>query len=108
VFPRALKAITGRSTAPAAVWIGPRCASACEAAAITLSDRPRTALFGMPTAGMTTSNETIDVGHDLTGFYTAGRMARADGRRVDGPIVPQTPYAGDDPQQIKLKLFPAF
>lgn len=97
VFAHSLTDQIGRDSEKAAlVWISPACGSSCEAMAIALADRPRTTLIGKATAGLTTGNESIDIGHVLTGFYTAGWMAHGDGRKVMGKIVPAIDYSGDN------------
>lgn len=78
-----------RATAPALVWIGPGTGSACEALAAALSTRARTRLVGLPSAGLATGNETIEISSDHLVFLTAGRMLVGGQPLEDDRLVPR-------------------
>lgn len=58
--------------APTQFVIGPGCASACEA--VALSAKGRFPLLGQPTAGLTSANEVISLNSDVSMLVTAGVM----------------------------------
>lgn len=96
--------VATRRNAEVIAWIGEGCASACEALAIALSDRPHTRMFGVPTAGLATANESIALNDDIAGYFTAGWMAHSNGRRSPSKIAPTTEFGGEDLTDLLAKV----
>ena len=75
-------------TAWVAVLIGPSTISAGERVAISFRGRVRTRLFGQPTQGMTTANETFDLPDGAKLVVTVSVMADRTGRTYGGTVEP--------------------
>jgi hypothetical protein len=73
---------------PIAVLVGPRTASSGEALALAFIGRPFTQTFGLPTAGLTTSNRPIPLADNAILNLASGVMTDRTGRANNGPIVP--------------------
>jgi C-terminal processing protease CtpA/Prc len=80
-----------RPAAPVAVLIGPLTASSGEFTALALRNRPLTRLFGQPTFGVPTGNETKQLSDGAVIFLTVCRGADRSGETFDGPILPEEP-----------------
>jgi C-terminal processing protease CtpA/Prc len=74
--------------APVAVLIGPLTASSGEFSALALRNRPLTRLFGQPTYGVPTGNETKELADGAMIFLTVCLGADRSGETFDGPILP--------------------
>jgi hypothetical protein len=71
-----------------AVLTGPRTASSGEAVTIAFRGRPRTRSFGLPTAGLSTSNGTFPLPDGAAIFLTTAVEADRTGRRFGDKIEP--------------------
>jgi len=89
-----------RANAHVVAWIGPGCASACEAAAVALLGRPKTRLVGQTTAGYATGNETIFVNKQYDLALTAGRMKDKSGRLIGDSVELQVSSDSNDIAEI--------
>jgi C-terminal processing protease CtpA/Prc len=74
-----------------AVLIGPLTASSGEFTALALRNRPLTRLFGQPTFGVPTGNETKQLSDGAVVFLTVCLGADRSGETFDGPIPPEEP-----------------
>lgn len=95
-----------RSSAPALVWIGPGTGSACEALAAALSTRSGTSLVGLPSAGLATGNETVEISDRYQMFLTAGRMLVGGRTLKDDRLAPAFVLEDAQPAQL-TSLFDA-
>jgi hypothetical protein len=91
-----------RAKAQVIAWIGPGCASACEAAVVALLGRPKTRLVGQSSAGYATGNETIFVNKEYDLALTAGRMKDKSGRLIGDSVEPQISNDSNDIAEILL------
>ncbi len=89
-FPQVLGA---RSDAPVVVWLGKRCASACEAAAVALDSRAGVRTVGEPTAGLATANALIKVSAEWDLALTVARMRDARGVAIEDRVQPRLPLS---------------
>ncbi len=80
--------VLARATPPVAVLIGPLTASSGEFTALALRNRPMTRLFGEPTYGVPTGNETKVLSDGAVLFLTVCLGADRAGETFDGPIPP--------------------
>jgi C-terminal processing protease CtpA/Prc len=71
-----------------AVLTGARTASSGEAVAIAFRGRARTRSFGAPTAGLTSANAAFDLPDASRIMLTTAIDVDRDGKRYDGPLVP--------------------
>jgi len=91
-------------SANVAVLLGPRTASSGEAVAISFIGRPRTRTFGLPTAGLSTSNTDFKLPDGALILLTIAVEADRRGKRYGKEITPDetidAPAAGatNDPQ----------
>jgi C-terminal processing protease CtpA/Prc len=91
-------------SANVAVLYGPRTASSGEAVAISLIGRPRTRSFGLPTAGLSTSNSVMVLPDGAMILLTTEVEADRTGKRYGEKLTPDemipAPASGatDDPQ----------
>lgn len=91
-------------SANVAVLLGPRTASSGEAVAISFIGRPRTRSFGLPTAGLPTSNTDMKLPDGalilLTTAVEADRTGKRYGKEIPPDEVVPAPANGepDDPQ----------
>jgi hypothetical protein len=85
-----------------AVLIGPRTSSAGEAVALAFRGRPRTRVFGQPTAGRTTANAAITLpdgsGLALAVAVMADRTGRVYGGRIEPDELIETRDPGAKPE----------
>ncbi|MEO8619560.1 MAG: S41 family peptidase [bacterium] len=75
-------------SANVAVLTGPRTASSGEAVAISFIGRPRTRLFGLPTAGLSTANSTMTLPDGAMILLTTAVEADRTGKRYGEKIAP--------------------
>jgi len=86
------------------VLTGPRTASSGEAVTISFIGRPRTRLFGLPTAGLSTANATLPLPSGAMLVLTTAVEADRTGKRYGEKITPDEVIpaaasgAADDPQ----------
>jgi carboxyl-terminal processing protease len=91
-------------SAPVAVLVGPRTVSSGEAVTISFIGRPRTRLFGLPTAGLSTSNTVIPMPDSsmvvLTVSVEADRNGKRYGEKIEpDEVIPAAPVGStSDPQ----------
>lgn len=78
-----------------AVLIGPFTASSGEFTTLALRNRPRTRLFGQPTFGVATGNETKVLGDGAVLFLTVCLGTDRTGDTFDGPIPPDEAVPAD-------------
>ncbi len=86
-----------------AVLTGPRTASSGEAVTIAFRGRPRTRSFGLPTAGLSTANETFPLPDGAALLLTTGIEADRTGRRYGDKIEPDQ-LVGNDPANGDLAI----
>lgn len=75
-------------SANVAVLTGPRTASSGEAVTISFIGRPRTRLFGLPTAGLSTANSTMALPDGALLLLTTAVEADRNGKRYGEKITP--------------------
>lgn len=98
----ALKAL---DSAYVAVLTGPRTASSGEAVTISFIGRPRTRSFGLPTAGLSTANNTYPLPDGSMILLTVSIEADRTGARYGGKIDPNEIVATDpDPGGGELQV----
>lgn len=102
--PSMARAIGARTGSSVLAWIGPGCASACEAAVVAISSRPDVRVVGLPTAGLTSSNDTVEVSPQYTLFLTADVMETTSGTPVAERVEPQSLSDSDDSEAM-ARLF---
>jgi len=97
-------ALRGLESAWVAVLTGPRTASSGEFVTIAFRGRPRTRSFGLPTAGLSTSNSTFPLPDGSMIVLTTAVGADRTGRRYGTEIEPdevidgvEPAWPGDDP-----------
>jgi len=96
--------LTPLESANVAVLTGPRTASSGEAVTISFIGRPRTRLFGLPTAGLSTANATLPLPSGAMLVLTTAVEADRTGKRYGEKITPDEVIpaaasgAADDPQ----------
>jgi len=97
-------ALRGLESAWVAVLTGPRTASSGEFVTIAFRGRPRTRSFGLPTAGLSTSNGTFPLPDGSMIVLTTAVGADRTGRRFGTEIEPdevidgvEPAWPGDDP-----------
>ena len=92
-------------SANVAVLTGPRTGSSGEAVTIAFIGRPRTRSFGLPTAGLSTANETMILPDRAIILLTASVEADRTGKRYGERVIPDEVLpagaigATDDPQR---------
>ncbi|MEO8316607.1 MAG: S41 family peptidase [Pseudomonadota bacterium] len=87
---------------PVAVVIGPRTASSGEAVVIAFSGRSRSRSFGLPTRGVSTSNESFDLVDGASLAITTARFADRTGRVFGGAVYPDEPVSIPGPTTYDL------
>jgi len=80
-----------------AVLTGPQTGSSGEFVTIAFRGRPRTRSFGLPTAGLSTSNDTFSLPDGSMILLTTAVGADRTGKRYGGRIEPDEVVAGLDP-----------
>jgi C-terminal processing protease CtpA/Prc len=88
--PKTLEAL---ENAWVAVITGPRTASSGEAVTIAFKGRPRTRSFGLPTAGLSTANETFPLPDGAMILLTTAIEVDRTGRRYGGKVDPDESQA---------------
>jgi carboxyl-terminal processing protease len=83
---------------PVAVLTGPYTASSGEATCVAFRGRPRTASFGLPTFGVSTSNGMFTLADGAAIFLTTAVMADRTGRKYGAKIAPDYEIAGETSQ----------
>jgi hypothetical protein len=78
-----------------AVLLGPRTASSGEAVAISFVGRPRTRSFGLPTAGLSTSNTDMKLPDGALILLTVAVETDRTGKRYGGEISPDEVVAAE-------------
>lgn len=77
--------------APVAVLVGPRTSSSGEFTAMGLAGRPRTRIFGLPSAGFVTANTTYPLPDGALLAVSSGWGEDRTGRRYTDRITPDAP-----------------
>jgi len=80
-----------------AVLIGPRTASSGEAIAVAFSARPNTRSFGLPTAGLSTGNATLQLSDGAVMYLTTSVYADRSGRQYGGTLTPDLEVPATNP-----------
>ncbi|MCC6194017.1 MAG: S41 family peptidase [Burkholderiales bacterium] len=94
-------AVRHRSDAsPVAVLVGGDTASSGEAVAVAFVARPFTRLFGVPTKGLTSGNEAIELADGAIIFLTTVLFADRSGRRFGGPVIPDETVPEDKARDV--------
>lgn len=81
---------------PVAILTNRATASAAETVVVAFSGQPRTAQFGTPTAGLTTSNETYSLSDGAALVVSTAYYVNRNGEIFDGPISPGSNLAAWD------------
>jgi C-terminal processing protease CtpA/Prc len=79
---------------PVAVLTSEQTASSGEAVAIAFRGRPNARSFGEPTRGLTSANESFELGDQATIHLTVALFADRTGAAYNGPIAPNVTVAG--------------
>jgi C-terminal processing protease CtpA/Prc len=87
-----------------AVLTGARTASSGEAVAIAFRGRARTRSFGLPTAGLTSANMAFDLPDASRIMLTTAIDVDRDGKRYEGPLVPDEVVRSDGEGAIDVVL----
>ena len=85
-----------RRDLPIAVLQNGQTSSSGEAVVIAFRGRPHTRTFGLPTAGLTTSNQTFELSDGAALLLTTKFFADRAGKRHDGPLIPDEHVKDDD------------
>ena len=84
-------------SATVAVLIGPRTASSGEAVAVAFHGRPRTRLFGQPSAGLANSNSTLRLPGGAIMYVMSAIDVDRNGQRFGEKVMPDETINGTTP-----------